>query len=108
MDSFFGFLKVAAICGTALFALIIVLLAVPRSPLRDLVLKLTQRVGATVIGGTMMVPDLVIPVGGEIADVAIVVFVIWYWYSFFKQLQQRPNDSYDALRLPRRDDDILG
>ncbi|MEA2720768.1 MAG: hypothetical protein QOJ39_2632, partial [Candidatus Eremiobacteraeota bacterium] len=104
MEAFFGFLKVAFICATAVLALIIVLLALPRSPLRDLVLKLTQRVGATVVGGGLMVPDLALPVAGEIADVAIVIFVIWYWYTFFKQLNSG-GDAATQRRIASREDD---
>jgi hypothetical protein len=89
VDAFFGFLKIVVICGTCLAVLLVVLLSLPRSPLRDFVLSLTQRVGATVVGAGVMMPDLTIPVFGELADVAVIAFLIFYWWTFFRNLQRR-------------------
>jgi len=88
MNAFFDFLKVIAICGTALVALFLVLLAIPKSPIRDFTLSLTKRAGATAIGAGAFLPIDVVPVLGEFGDVAILIFLGWYWYTFFRDMQR--------------------
>ena len=66
MEAFFSFLKVMAICVTALVALFLVLLAMLRSPFREFTLNLTKRVGATAVGAGAFLPMDVVPVVGEI------------------------------------------
>jgi hypothetical protein len=87
MEAFFGFLKVIVICFTALVALALVLLALPRSPLRDFTLSLTKRVGATAVVAGAFLPMDVVPVFGEIGDLAVLIFLLWYWYTFFRDIR---------------------
>ncbi len=88
MEAFFGFLKVVAICIAGLTALFLILLAIPRSPLRDFTLSLTKRVGATAAGAAVFLPIDIVPVFGEMGDVAVLIFLAWYWYTFFRDIRR--------------------
>ena len=46
---------------------------------------LTQRVVFTVIGGGMMIPDLLVPVFGEVADLVIAIVLAYAWYTYYAQ-----------------------
>src|SRR5215472_18065620 len=85
METFFGFLKVVVICISAVVVLFLVLLALPKSPVRDFVFSLTKRLGATAAGAIIFLPIDIVPVAGEIGDLLIAGFLIWYWYGFFKE-----------------------
>jgi hypothetical protein len=85
----FGFLKVVVICITALLALLLVLLAIPKSPIRDFAIGLTQRVGATATALALVPPMDAIPVSGEIYDLLALVGVAYYWYTFFDKQRRR-------------------
>ena len=98
MEAFFGFLKVIVIFITALVALALVLLAIPRSPLRDFALSLTKRVGVTAVAVGAFLPMDVVPVLGEIGDVAALIFLVWYWYTFFRDIR-RPETQ--VTRVPQ-------
>jgi hypothetical protein len=100
----FSFLKVMAICITALIALCLVLLAIPKSPFRDLALGLTQRIGATATALAFVPPMDAIPVTGEIYDVAALIGLAYYWYTLFKKQDGGtiilPSDSPSGRLLP--------
>ena len=101
MEAIFGFLKVIVICITALVALALVLFAIPRSPLRDFALSLTKRVGATAVAVGAFLPMDVVPVIGEIGDVVVLVFVVWYWYTFFRDIR-RPETQVTRVSQSRQ------
>jgi hypothetical protein len=90
MEAFFSFLKVTVICITVLIALVLVLAALPRCPFREFLLSLTKRVGATVGGLALAPPMDMIPVAGEVYDLAALIFLCWYWYTFFKEIGGLP------------------
>ena len=81
----FGFLKVMVICITGLIALLLVLMAIPRSPIRDFAFGLTQRVGATAAALALVPPMDAIPVTGELYDVAALIGIAYYWYTFLQK-----------------------
>jgi hypothetical protein len=85
----FNFMKVVVICVSALIALVLVLMAIPRSPVRDFVLSLTQRVGATATALAFVPPMDAIPIGGELYDLVALIGVIYYWYTFFQQQSRK-------------------
>ena len=85
LAEFFGFLKIVVICITALIALILILMAFPRSPIRDFILGLTQRVGATATALAFVPPMDAIPVSGEIYDLVALIGIAYYWYTFFQK-----------------------
>jgi hypothetical protein len=81
----FGFLKIVFICIAGLIALLLVLMSLPRSPIRDLFLGLTQRVGATAAALALVPPMDAIPVSGEVYDLVALIGIGYYWYTFFKK-----------------------
>jgi hypothetical protein len=85
----FGFLKVLVICITGLVALLLVLMAVPKSPIRDFAFGLTQRVGATATALAIALPMDAVPVTGEIYDLAALIGLAYYWYTFFEKKHGR-------------------
>ena len=46
---------------------------------------LTQRIVFTVIGGGMMIPDLLVPIFGEVADLVIAIVLAYAWYTYYAQ-----------------------
>ncbi|GAC1581356.1 MAG: hypothetical protein NVS3B7_16420 [Candidatus Elarobacter sp.] len=44
---------------------------------------LTPRIVFTVLGGAMMIPDLLVPILGEAADLVILVVLGYAWYTYF-------------------------
>ena len=72
----FGFLKVMVIAGAVVFALFLVLLAIPKCPLRSYLLELMGYAGAAtsalgVVSPIDVIPDF-IPVLGWLDDLAYV------------------------------------
>src|SRR5450432_3233798 len=68
-------------------ALLIVVSVMPKSnPLKMILAALAHRVGAT--AGLMMLDPIAttVPVIGEVWDLATIVWLIYFWYTFFKQL----------------------
>ena len=92
-NSMFHFMEIIAFCVTGLIALIIVLMMFPKSPVRDFMLGLSQRIGATATALAFMPPIDTIPVAGEIYDLAALVGIAFYWYTFFKQQERRQLDA---------------
>lgn len=92
MSGFFDFLKILVICMSALLALVLVLVVVisrmPNNPLRHILGALAQRIGLTAGGLMLMVPETAIPVVGEIGDIVTVVIVLYYWSTFFRDIQK--------------------
>jgi len=100
MEGFWSFLKVLVICVTGLVALLLVLVALPSSPLRDFLLSLGKRVGMTAAAVAFVPPMDIIPVGGELYDLAALIIVVYYWYSFFKEQQDKQLKSGGAIVIP--------
>jgi len=112
MEAFFSFMKVLVLCVAGLIALLLILMALPNSPIRDLVLSFGKRVGMTAAAVAMVPPMDMIPVGGELYDLAALIVVAYYWYTFFKEHQDKHLQSQGAIVIPSlpkslksRDDD---
>ena len=78
MDAFFDFLKYFFIGLFALIALFLILMALPKSKLRSLILEVmgwgtTAASVASVVSPIDMLPDF-IPVLGQLDDVGMIVF----------------------------------
>ena len=89
LHTIFEFLKILAICFTAIIIVIVVLLAMPNSRLRDFALELLKRLGASsgaliyLVSPVDLIPDP-IPVLGQLDDLAVLALVLYYWYTMFK------------------------
>jgi len=91
MQEILRFVEVLIICAVALIAifaiLIVVIARMPQdNPLRMLLAALSHRIGAT--GGLMLVDPIAtsVPLGGEVFTIVSLIFLAYYWYTFFKQL----------------------
>jgi asparagine N-glycosylation enzyme membrane subunit Stt3 len=100
MEAFFKFLEVLVICIAGLVALFLILMALPNSSFRDVVLSLGKRVGVTAAAVAMVPPMDMIPVGGELYDLAAVIVVCFYWYSFFKEQQDKLVKPQNTIVIP--------
>ena len=85
---FIEFILVFGLCLIVLFiVLLIVASMMPRdNPLKMMLSALAHRVGAT--AGLMVLDPVVtgVPVVGEVWDLATIAWLIYFWYTFFKQL----------------------
>jgi hypothetical protein len=87
MEAFFKFLEVLVICIAALIALFLILLALPKSPFRDFVMKFLKPVAIT--AGAAMIGVDITPLPGidVIGDVALLAGVLWSWLNFAKEMK---------------------
>jgi hypothetical protein len=85
---FIEFILLFALALLALFiTLLIVVSMMPKSnPLRIILTALAHRVGAT--AGVMMLDPVAtaVPAAGEVWDLVTIMGLIYFWYTFFKQL----------------------
>ena len=93
MEAFISFLKVLVLGVFLLGALFLVLLALPQSKLRCVLLEIlgwTGGVAATslVVSPVDVIPD-VIPVAGQIDDILYVVLAIGAFWTAWQQRMQR-------------------
>jgi hypothetical protein len=97
MDAFFSFLKVAVIGLFALMALFLILFALPKSPLRSLVLEVIGWTGAglstaALVSPLDLIPD-VIPIVGWGDDVAYALAAIGCALLGYSQRRRRRLDA---------------
>jgi hypothetical protein len=85
------FIEFVLLFALALIALFIVLLIVvsmmPKSnPLKIILMALARRVGVT--AGLMVLDPVAtaVPAAGEVWDLVTIIWLIYFWYTFFKQL----------------------
>ena len=96
MDSFMGLLKIVVICGALVFALFIILLAMPKSRLRSIVLEMagwfvTGASATLVISPVDLVPDF-IPVLGQMDDLGYIVIGVTSAVLTYLARRQRQRD----------------
>jgi hypothetical protein len=104
---FIEFVLVFALALVALFiVLLIVVSMMPSSnPLKMILVSLAHRVGAT--AGLMMLDPVAttVPIAGEVWDLATMIWLVYFWYTFFKQLpatREAWRDSAKHSPLPSR------
>jgi hypothetical protein len=88
MDGFFHFLQTLVLCLTglivALMVLVVVIMNMKPNPLRDLLVSLLWRLGAT-LGLAMIAPPIqAVPVVDVTYDVGGLILLIMCWIGFFK------------------------
>ncbi len=85
-EAFLEFLGWAIVAFGVIAALLLVSLAIPRNPMRNWFTELVKRflaagaAGAYVLSPVDLIPDL-IPLFGQMDDLAILVLVLYYWYT---------------------------
>jgi hypothetical protein len=89
---------VGAMVALLIVLIIVVSLLPPTNPLKRILTALSYRVGATAAAGALAIPVEPIP-GLDVAyDIGVPIFLIWYWYRFFRDLgymwteQRRPQE----------------
>jgi hypothetical protein len=70
-----------------LIVLIVVVSKMPNdNPLKRILTALSYRVGATAAAGAVAIPVEPIPGLDGIYDIAVPIVLIWYWYTFFRDV----------------------
>lgn len=78
---------VAVMTALLIVLIVIVSLLPERNPLKRVFSALSYRVGATAALGALALPMEPIPGIGEIYDVGAPILLLWYWYTFFRDLR---------------------
>ena len=107
MDAFFSFLKVIAIGGFVLIALVLVLLAIPQTRFKRMLTEFLAWLGFVGASGLVvspldLIPDI-IPVIGWADDAGYVLLALACAYLGWKQRQRRltPDPVIDMEPPPR-------
>jgi hypothetical protein len=73
-----------------LIALIVIVSYMPDdNPLRRMFSALSYRVGATAALGALAFPIEPIPGIGEVYDIGAPILLLWYWYTFFRDIRAK-------------------
>jgi hypothetical protein len=76
-----------AVMTGLLIVLIVTVSKMPDSnPLKRLLTALTYRVGATAAAGALAIPIEPIPGIDAMYDVAVPILLMWYWFTFFRDV----------------------
>jgi hypothetical protein len=86
-----GFIEFIIGAVVVLIALVLVLLVIvsrmpAENPLRRLLSLLIARLGVTAVAGALAIPVEPIPGLDLLFDIGAPVFLIYYWYKFFRQI----------------------
>jgi len=65
---------------------VIVSMLPPDNPLKRTLTALSYRVGATAAAGALAIPIEPIPGLDAVYDIGAPLLLIWYWYTFFRNL----------------------
>jgi hypothetical protein len=77
---------VAVMTGLLIVLLVTISKMPDTNPLKRLLTALTYRVGATAAAGALAIPIEPIPGLDAAYDVAVPILLIWYWFTFFRDL----------------------
>jgi hypothetical protein len=91
MKSIIGFVEFIIGAIVLLVALLLIVLVVVSrmpadNPLRQVLNLLIVRIGATAAAGALAIPIEPIPGLDVLYDIGAPVFLIYYWYTFFKRV----------------------
>ena len=79
-----------AVMTALLIALIVIVSYMPDdNPLKRVFSALSYRVGATAAVGALALPMEPIPGIGEIYDIGAPILLLWYWYTFFRDIRAK-------------------
>jgi uncharacterized membrane protein YkvA (DUF1232 family) len=102
-EAFLRFLGWAALALGVIVVLFLVLLAMPRSPMRNWLTNLVMRLMATGAAGVYalspidFIPDF-IPVLGQMDDVAVLLVLLYYWWTLMSSPKTGTPRPYAAGR----------
>ena len=82
-----------------MFALCIVLVVVisrlpDDNPLKRILTALSYRLGATLAAGAIAVPVEPIPGLDVLYDIGVPIALLWYWFTFFRDVLRSPSGSH--------------
>ena len=78
---------VVAMTGLLIALVLIVSFLPPENPLKRVLSALSYRVGATAAVGALAIPLEPIPGLDVMYDVGAPILLLWYWYTFFRDLR---------------------
>jgi hypothetical protein len=94
---------VAAMTAILVLLVVIVSLLPETNPLKRVFSALSYRVGATAALGALALPMEPIPGVGEIYDIGAPILLLWYWYTFFRDLRGGARGGVSPTEVsPRR------
>jgi hypothetical protein len=84
-------LLIFVVAMTALLvALLVIVSRMPDdNPLKRILVALSYRVGATAAAGLIAVPATPIPGLDAAVDIGAPILLLWYWWTFFRDLSAR-------------------
>jgi hypothetical protein len=77
---------VAVMTGMLVVLIVTVSKMPDTNPLKRLLTALTYRIGATAAAGALAIPIEPIPGLDAAYDVAVPVLLLWYWFTFFRDV----------------------
>jgi hypothetical protein len=77
---------VGVMVALLLALIVIVSMLPPTNPLKRILTALSYRVGATAAAGALAIPVEPIPGLDVVYDIGVPIFLIWYWYKFFRDI----------------------
>jgi hypothetical protein len=79
-----------AVMTALLIALVVIVSYMPDdTPLKRVFSALSYRVGATAALGALALPIEPIPGIGEVYDIGAPILLLWYWYTFFRDIRAK-------------------
>ena len=73
-----------------LIALLVIVSRMPdNNPLKQILVALSYRVGATAAAGLIAVPTMPVPGLDTAVDIGAPILLLWYWWTFFRNLSAR-------------------
>jgi hypothetical protein len=86
-----------------MFALCIVLIVVVSklpddNPLKRMLTALSYRVGATLAAGAVAIPVEPIPGLDALYDIAVPIALVWYWFTFFRDVVRPSERNHHDVR----------
>ena len=90
----------------AMSALLVVFLVIVSrmpddNPLKRIMVALSYRIGATAAAGMLAIPATPIPGLDAVVDIGAPIALLWYWYTFFRDLVR--DRAERALRRRRHE-----
>jgi hypothetical protein len=81
------------VMAVLLITLVVVISKMPDSnPLKRLLTALSYRLGATLAAGVAAVPLEPIPGIDALYDIGVPIALIWYWFTFFRDVRHMKSD----------------